>query len=103
MPSPNIHLAVPFFSVSNMENSLQFYINKLGFIITKKWEPRGKIEWCWLQRDNVSIMLQQPRSNNIDEQYKANGNGIPFAFNARMRLRFTMNVLQKVLTLKNLL
>jgi len=59
-PSPNIRLAVPFFIVRDMEASLSFYRDKLGFTMTHQWTPRGKIEWCSLQRDNVSLMLQQP-------------------------------------------
>ena len=60
---PNIRLAVPFFIVTDMEASLDFYVNKLGFKLTNQWTPRGKIEWCWLQRDSVSLMLQQPRDD----------------------------------------
>lgn len=55
----NIKLAVPFFMVSNMERSLRFYVDGLGFVMTNQWTPRGKIEWCWLQRDAVSLMLQE--------------------------------------------
>ncbi len=57
----NIRLTVPFFMVRDMEVSLDFYTNKLGFTITNQWTPRGKIEWCWLQREAVAFMLQQPR------------------------------------------
>ena len=44
--------------------SLDFYIDKLGFKLTNQWVPHGKIEWCWLQRDEVSIMLQEPRDRD---------------------------------------
>jgi lactoylglutathione lyase len=57
----NLKLAVPFFMVSNMEASLKFYTEGLGFKLTKQWEPRGTIEWCWVERDGVAIMLQEPR------------------------------------------
>jgi lactoylglutathione lyase len=56
----NIRLAVPFFGVADMEASLHFYVDGLGFTMTKQWIPRGKIEWCWLERDAVSLMLQSP-------------------------------------------
>ena len=46
---PNIIQAVPFFMVTDMEASLRFYVEGLGFTMTKKWIPRGKIEWCWLE------------------------------------------------------
>ncbi len=61
---PNIKLAVPFFMVRDMERSLNFYVDKLGFTLTNQWTPRGKIEWCWLQREDVALMLQEPRSES---------------------------------------
>ena len=61
--SVNVRQAVPFFMVTNMEKSLQFYINGLGFELKMKWEPRGSIEWCWLQFDLASLMLQEYRDN----------------------------------------
>jgi len=57
---PNIKQAVPFFRVADMATSLRFYVDGLSFAIANKWEPRGKIEWCWLQRDGVALMLQEP-------------------------------------------
>lgn len=59
----NVKQAVPFFMVANMEKSLDFYQNGLGFELKTKWEPRGTIEWCWLQLDNVAIMLQKYRNS----------------------------------------
>jgi lactoylglutathione lyase len=57
---PNIKQAVPFFKVADMKASLRFYVDGLGFAMTNKWEPRGKVEWCWLQREGVALMLQEP-------------------------------------------
>lgn len=59
----NVQQAVPFFMVVNLKNSLDFYIKGLGFELKNKWEPADRIEWCWLQLDNVSIMLQEYRTN----------------------------------------
>jgi lactoylglutathione lyase len=73
----NIKLAVPFFMVRNMEDSLNFYIGKLGFTKTIAWTPRGEIEWCWLKRDDVSIMLQEPRKFGEE---KPKGEGISICF-----------------------
>ena len=39
---PNVTQAVPFFMVANMEASLRFYVDGLGFEMTRKWTPRGK-------------------------------------------------------------
>jgi lactoylglutathione lyase len=77
--SPNIQLAVPFFMIANMEASLQFYVDKLGFTLTNQWTPRGKIEWCSLQRDAVSLMLQEPRNKEqFNEMEKGKGVSICF-------------------------
>src|ERR1700710_1661728 len=58
---PNIQYAIPLFMVSNMEASLKFYTDGLGFKIVNTWTPRGKIEWCWLQREGGPLMLQEAR------------------------------------------
>ena len=56
---PNIRYAVPFFGVRDMAASLRFYVDGLGFRMTRHWEPDGRIRWCWLERDNASVMLQE--------------------------------------------
>ena len=60
---PNVQQAVPFFRVSSTETSLRFYVDGLGFEMTKKWTPDGdgKVRWCWLQHGNAAIMLQEYR------------------------------------------
>jgi catechol 2,3-dioxygenase-like lactoylglutathione lyase family enzyme len=55
----NVQQAVPFFMVSNMEASLRFYVEGVGFKRTKQWLPDGKIRWCWLELGGASIMLQE--------------------------------------------
>src|SRR4051794_27971730 len=75
----NIRLAVPFFMVKDMQASLQFYTEGLGFKITNQWVPRGKIEWCWLERDAVALMLQEPREPNAEESGQK-GTGITISY-----------------------
>ncbi len=58
---PNIQYATPFFMVSDMEASLKFYVDGLGFTIQNTWTPGGKIEWCWLQREGGPLMLQDAK------------------------------------------
>src|SRR5580698_1590664 len=77
---PNIRLTVPFFMVRDMEVSLQFYVEKLGFKITKQWTPLGKIEWCLLERDAVSLMLQQPRDFTKFGEEGEQGKGVSICF-----------------------
>lgn len=55
----NLKQAVPFFHVKDIEASLRFYVDGLGFTMTKSWTPEGKVRWCWLERDGVALMLQE--------------------------------------------
>jgi catechol 2,3-dioxygenase-like lactoylglutathione lyase family enzyme len=77
--TPNLKLAVPFFMVRDMEASLLFYIEKLGFKLVNQWTPRGKIEWCWLDRDGVALMLQEHHELEKFEPFKK-GNGVSICF-----------------------
>lgn len=55
----NVQQAVPFFNITNIEASLRFYVDGLRFALTHKWEPEGRIRWCWLQLGGAAIMLQE--------------------------------------------
>ena len=66
MTSANVKQAVPFFGVTNMESSLRFYVDGLGFKIKHQWipdraedNPDGRIRWCWLELGDAAIMLQE--------------------------------------------
>jgi catechol 2,3-dioxygenase-like lactoylglutathione lyase family enzyme len=53
--------AVPFFAVFDMERSLAFYLDGLGFTIADKWVDEGTVRWCWLERGGAGLMLQDFR------------------------------------------
>ncbi len=53
--------AVPFFLVSNIQKSLDFYVAGLGFEKTNQWIDDGKLRWCWLQHGGAALMLQEYR------------------------------------------
>jgi catechol 2,3-dioxygenase-like lactoylglutathione lyase family enzyme len=55
----NLKQAVPFFNVTNIEASVRFYVEGLGFTMTKQWTPEGKLRWCWIEREGVAVMLQE--------------------------------------------
>lgn len=65
--SANVKQAVPFFHVTNLESSLRFYVDGLGFKMKHQWVPDrdedypadGKIRWCWLELGEAAIMLQE--------------------------------------------
>ena len=58
-PEPNVQQVVPFLRVSNMEVAVRFYVDGLGFEMTKKWMPQDKLRWCWLQLGGAAMMLQE--------------------------------------------
>jgi len=53
----NVKQVVPFLRVSSIERSIPFY-DALGFTMKRKWEPNGKLRWCWLTLGGASLMLQ---------------------------------------------
>jgi catechol 2,3-dioxygenase-like lactoylglutathione lyase family enzyme len=55
----NVKEVVPFLHVASMELSIRFYIDGLGFAFRHKWEPDGKLRWCWLTLGGASLMLQE--------------------------------------------
>lgn len=56
---PNVKIAVPFFGVTNMDASLQFYVDGLGFAMTENWALDGRTRWCWLVLGDAAVMLQE--------------------------------------------
>jgi catechol 2,3-dioxygenase-like lactoylglutathione lyase family enzyme len=80
--SANVRQAVPFFAVASMAMSLRFYVEGLGFQITKKWLDEGKLRWCWLELGQAALMLQEFPREGYDSwvpQGKA-GVGITICF-----------------------
>ena len=55
----HVKQAVPFFSVTDIEASLRFYVDGLGCVMTKQWLPDGRVRWCWLQLGDAALMLQE--------------------------------------------
>jgi len=50
---------VPLLVVTNMERSLAFYIDGLGFTIQNRWIPDGRLRWCWMSLGGAALMLQE--------------------------------------------
>ena len=63
---PNVKQAVPFLAVSDMEASIRYYVDGLGFEMTRKWIDKGKLRWCWLQRGGAALMLQEFQTEGND-------------------------------------
>jgi lactoylglutathione lyase len=85
----NVKQAVPFFSVSNMESSLRFYVDGLGFKMKRWWipdqadgqddyKPDGRIRWCWLELGEAAIMLQEFLPERQPKQALGSGPNVCF-------------------------
>jgi len=55
----NVKQAVPFFMVADIQASLRFYVDGLGFEMQNKWINNGNLAWCWLAIGGAAIMLQE--------------------------------------------
>src|SRR6266542_5668971 len=66
MPDPNVKQAVPFFGVADIEASVRYYVDGLGFEMTHKWIDQGRLRWCWLQLGGAALMLQEFRKEGHD-------------------------------------
>ncbi len=90
----NVKQAVPFFGVSNMEQSLAFYVAGLGFEMTNKWIDEGKLRWCWLQLGGAALMLQEFRQQGHDSWRPTGkvGEGVTICFQCEDALAFYREV-----------
>jgi lactoylglutathione lyase len=81
-PEPNVKQAVPFFAVSNIEASVRYYVDGLGFELTKQWIDEGRLRWCWLQRGGAALMLQEFRTEGHDSWASTGkvGEGVSICF-----------------------
>jgi lactoylglutathione lyase len=83
--SVNVKQAVPFFGVTNMESSLRFYVDGLGFKMKNYWipdhpedHPDGRIRRCWLQVGDAAIMLQEFGRQNRPNETLGTGASVSF-------------------------
>ena len=81
-PEPNVQQAVPFFRVSNILQSVRFYVDGLGFEMTKQWVVEGELRWCWLELGWVALMLQEYRKEGQSSWLPEGkvGEGVSIAF-----------------------
>ena len=62
----NVKQVVPFFGVTDIETSIRYYVDGLGFEMTEKWIDEGRLRWCWLQLEGAALMLQEFRTEGHD-------------------------------------
>ena len=76
----NLTQVVPFLGVTDMERSVRFYIDGLGFAMKHQWVPDGKLRWCWLTRGGASLMLQEFLKEGPSAPQGKLGEGVSLCF-----------------------
>jgi len=76
--SANVKQVVPFFMVTDMERSLKYYVEGLGFTRKNQWIVEGKIRWCWLELGGAALMLQEFHKERIPSGKLGDGTSIWF-------------------------
>jgi uncharacterized glyoxalase superfamily protein PhnB len=66
----------PLLFVREMERSLTFYRDRLGFEVVSEARTDGRIFWCRLRRGGASVMLQQAEEE--DGPAEGRGRGVVF-------------------------
>jgi len=66
-PATNVKQVVPFFWVIDLDLSLRFYTEGLGFTVKHKWVVDEKTRWCWLELGGAALMLQEYLKSRIPE------------------------------------
>ena len=83
----NVKQAVPFFWVSDVEKSVRYYTESLGFVMKNKWIHEGKLRWCWLEIGEAAVMLQQfwreGEGHNANVPKERVGVGVSICFTCR--------------------
>ena len=69
---------VPLLAVTDIQRSLEFYRDRLGFTLTGQAENEGRLSWCSMVRGGSAIMLQQ--AEDEDGPAKGRGRGVSFYF-----------------------
>lgn len=68
----------PLLLVTDLERSLTFYRDQLGFAVVDEAKAAGRTFWCRLQRGGASLMLQQ--AEDEDGPAEGSGRGVSFYF-----------------------
>jgi len=78
----NLKQVVPLLGVVDMERSIRFYVDGLGFTVKHQWVPDGKLRWCWLTRGGASVMLQEfvKQGDGVLMPEGALGQGVSLSF-----------------------
>lgn len=68
----------PLLTVEDIDRSIAFYQDKLGFSVAGRADDDGRLFWCRLERGGATIMLQQ--GDEEDGSAGGRGRGVAFFF-----------------------
>ena len=88
----------PLLFVQDIERSISFYCDRLGFQLAHKAESDGKVFWCRVSRQGCSIMLQQAEAE--DGPVEQGGRGIIFYFVCHDVVRIYQELTERGLSLE---
>ena|SRR5665213_1829748 len=82
VPVQNVTSVVPLLMVTNMERSLAFYVDGLGFTVENRWVPDNRLRWCWMSLGGAALMLQEAVDSSREKMTVAGvlGNGVSLNF-----------------------
>ncbi len=72
----NVEAVWPFLRVSDMDQSICYYVDGVGFSIKDRWVVDGKLRWCSLTLGGATLMLQTFPSHGHDSWKAENKVGI---------------------------
>ena len=55
----DVRHCVALLAIRDIDASLRFYVDGLGFTRTNQWVVDGRIRWCWLEHGTAALMLQE--------------------------------------------
>ena len=58
-PETRIHSAAPSFLVSDVDQTVRWYVEELGFTLAGSFPPKPPTGWASLMRDGAELMLQR--------------------------------------------
>lgn len=71
---------IPLLDVSDVEHSIEFYENALGFSIEDKLVWDGKIDWALLNAGSVRLMLSHGEESSHNDTWALPHNSIFFMY-----------------------
>ena len=64
-PKENVHAPLPLLFTRDIERARAFYCDRLGFTLTNRYDPDGKLSWCMLAMEGARVMLEQTDAKRL--------------------------------------